>query len=353
MFPDALSRPGRRPAHTSLLRALRDGVDKRVLRRQPPSAVILAPELKGERLDRAVQSALRSAGHEVSVREVRRALEEQQIRVDGRPRAPGERARGGEAVQLGAFVPRLEAVLLPEPALLARAPVLAEDARRLVLDKPSGIPTHPVRAGETGTLLHAAIARAPEIAACGPPLEGGAVHRLDTPTSGVVVFARTPDERARLREAFREHRIEKRYLALVFDPDRRIGSRPVIDAVHIGPGPTRAQVAVLRDARPVHAEQLFAQTTFVRRQTLADGHAWVEATTQYGRRHQVRAQLASLGAPIAGDALYGGPAPAPVPRLALHAAELLLPDGARHRAPVPAELALALAQLGGSTEDDG
>ncbi|MCA9554459.1 MAG: RNA pseudouridine synthase, partial [Myxococcales bacterium] len=211
--------------------------------------------------------------------------------------------------------------------------VLFEDPHLLVLDKPSGVPTQPLRPGEGGTLLGAAVARAPAIAAAGPPLEGGLVHRLDVGTSGVVVFAKNAAQRMHLRDDFNHHRIEKRYLALARGtlPDAAVAEGPIgpggPDRVRVGPGgqPARTEVEVL--AR------------------FEDGLLWVEARTSTGRRHQVRAHLADLGAPIVGDPVYGaGPEPL-LARLGLHAAAVTLADGRRFEAPVRGALAEVLDGL--------
>src|SRR5262249_47041906 len=93
--------------------------------------------------------------------------------------------------------------------------VLLEDRDLVALSKPAGMPTHPLRQGERGTLANALVARFPECARAGAQLrEGGFVHRLDAGTSGVVVAARNHAAWVELRAAFREGRVSKRYLAI-------------------------------------------------------------------------------------------------------------------------------------------
>src|SRR5262245_6748734 len=138
------------------------------------------------------------------------------MKVDGKKRAAGDRAGGGEEIALGAFVVRAAASVAAADD--PRAAVLYEDDALLALSKPSGMPCAPLRHGEPGTLLGAAIARAPAIEKAGPPLEGGLLHRLDRDTSGVVLFAKNEATREVMRQAFADHAIEKRYFALVLDP---------------------------------------------------------------------------------------------------------------------------------------
>lgn len=291
---------------------------------------------RGLRFDQAIHEVFVSDGRDVSVRELRRAIREGSIHIDGRRREPGDRAKGGEAIELGEFTPRQEAAVAAEPALASRVAVLFEDARLLALSKPSGMPTAPLRPGERGTLLGVAIARCAEIAAAGPPLEGGLVHRLDVGTSGVVVFAKDLATRAELRDAFSRGAIEKRYLALAFDPSSRVVGG-VIDG-WIGPGPSKDRVRVVA---PETEGALPARTEVRVRERLPHGLVWIEARAVTGRRHQIRAHLASLGAPIIGDPIYGPDLPrsaSVVTRLALHASVVVLPGGPSITADVDGEL---------------
>jgi 23S rRNA pseudouridine1911/1915/1917 synthase len=304
----------------------------------------LGVESRGERLDRAIERQLSAEGRPTSVREVRNGLKEGTIRVDGRRRAPGDRAAGAEAISFAGFVPRAEAEIAPDPSVLARARVLFEDDRLLALDKPPGVATAPLAHGEIGTLLGAAVAHAPEIGRAGPPLEGGLLHRLDRETSGVVLFAKDAERRSELRAAFKNGAIEKRYRALVFDPNEVLAAPRVVDTPLIaGPGPSRMQAARDPDAKGA----LAAKTELRRLATLEGGFAWAEAIARTGRRHQVRVHLALAGAPIVDDPLYGEGSKAPaLGRLGLHAFSLRLPDGRTIEAPIPRDLIAALEALG-------
>ncbi len=279
----------------------------------------------GSRYDRAIHRVLTAAGREVSVREIRQALKNGLITVDGRPKAPGRTARGGERVQWGAFVPRREAVLRPASEWFHEIRVLADEDDLLVLDKPSGLPTHPLRPDEDVTLLNAAIAIRPDVGQAGPHLEGGLVHRLDTGTSGVVVFATCVDGRERLRGDFVAHRVIKRYWALTVPPTWQ---------THRADGAIGGTGQRVRVLPPDDPNGLPAETLLTVRKVDGD-RAWIWAETVTGRRHQVRAHLSALGAPLWGDALYGGRSAA---RLGLHASELELPDGRCFRSPLPPDL---------------
>ena len=90
-----------------------------------------------------------------------------------------------------------------------------EDAHMAVVEKPPGIHTAPLRAGERGTLLESILARYPEVAAVPGirPVEPGLLHRLDRETSGLVIVARQADAFAVLRGSFEAGEVLKEYAA--------------------------------------------------------------------------------------------------------------------------------------------
>jgi 23S rRNA pseudouridine1911/1915/1917 synthase len=215
--------------------------------------------------------------------------------------------------------------------------VLYADDTVVFVDKRAGVPTHPLKPGEVGTVANALIAMFPDMALVGDdPREAGLCHRLDVETSGVLVAARTRPAWVALRAAFSEDRqVTKRYVALVTGPlaDQGTIEVPLAHAGdHVVPGLTEGRAAI---------------TEFVVR-ARAGSYALVDVTLITGVLHQVRAHLAAVGAPIVGDALYGGTAEPGLSRFFLHAASV----GVRHpksgeamvvESPLPAELARVLA----------
>lgn len=288
-------------------------------------------------------------------RKVARALVDEgvaRIIRDGRP-APlrkGDLMRAGDEVTVGES-PRLgPAVVKPEPQLAI--PIVYADAQIVVVDKPGGLPTHPLIPGETRTAASAVAAIFPEVAGVGGRLEGGACHRLDTGTSGLVVFARTDEAYRQLRELFSAGRIEKRYVALCAGdlPAEGKIDHPIAHTK----GAPRARACPQSDRVP--ADALPARTDF-RALERGAGFTLVECRARTGRMHQIRVHLSAIGHPLAGDEMYGGPPVAELTRPFLHASELILPrltlEGAPRnplhvRTPLPADLALALALIWGS-----
>ncbi len=291
---------------------------------------LAVPAPGGERLDVFVARALGA-----SRARVKEAFDASEVRVDGRRARKGDRTIAGSRVTV--LLPEAPGAPVPEPELPLS--ILHEDDRLLAVDKPAGWPTHPLRAGERGTLANAVAARHPECAAAGDELrEGGVCHRLDRETSGVVLVARTPEAYRWVREALASGRAEKLYLALVRGEPPAEGSceRPLASR---GDGPPRAAEA----GRP-------ARTTF-RRLAAKGGFALLGVRIETGVRYQIRAHLAALGYPLAGDPIYGGGEPPPgLDRQLLHASRVALaqPSGGRLEveAPLPADALACLSGLG-------
>ncbi|HEX2658091.1 MAG TPA: RluA family pseudouridine synthase [Polyangia bacterium] len=264
----------------------------------------------GRRLDAFVSARLA-----VSHAAARRLIADGRVRVDGRLRAKGHLVRAGELV-----------TVLPPPELPAVAPATDEQARQLVvlyeddtlvaIDKPPGIPSHPLRPGERGTAANLLGARFPEcVSASLDPREGGLVHRLDTGTSGVLIAARTRDAWSALRQSLADEQSEKSYLAEVWGApeDGRI-------AAAIGRrGRRGATVRVDGGRNPQAAETRWSVLA------RGDETTLVRATLHAGRAHQVRAHLAAAGFPIVGDDRYGSGDDVTASGLRLHAASIAFP----------------------------
>lgn len=176
-----------------------------------------------------------------------------------------------------------------------QVPVLAIHEDWIAVDKPAGLPTQPPKDRKQISLEEVLRAEHKKI---------WLVHRLDTPTSGVVVFARSADAAARLSRMFASREMRKTYLARV---DPRIERELTIET------PIEGKEA-LTIVRPRERDQ-------------------VEIEMRTGRTHQIRRHLASIGHPVIGDKRYGSTVNAS--RLMLHAFRLEHPSLGVIEAPVP------------------
>jgi 23S rRNA pseudouridine1911/1915/1917 synthase len=220
------------------------------------------------------------------------------------------------------------------PRAAAPLRVLHEDADLLVVDKPPGLPAQPTPGGMGSLLLLASehLGR-----------DAGLVHRLDRDTSGVTVFGKSAAATSALAASFRTGSVRKQYLAVTAPGLPASGTC----TLRLARDPSRPGRWVARERDGLEAETRF------RRLGASDVLALAAVWPRTGRTHQIRAHLAALGAPIAGDRLYGGPPrldDEPIGRSLLHAHVLLLPhprNGAPLRliAPVPEDMAPWFAAL--------
>lgn len=230
----------------------------------------------------------------MSSRDAKRALETGKVYLRDTPTADATREVDPAEVSVRANAPRVR--VGADPVIVYRDDHLA------VVFKPSGLLSVPAASQRGAPTLLGEMSR----------VLGGAhaVHRLDQPTSGLMLVARTSPCQAALKQLFLVHRIERHYLALVWGYP---GGEPITVSNKLvrdrgdgkrgsGEGP---------DAKP-------AVTHLLAIERVGRGHALVEARLETGRTHQVRIHLSELGHPVVGDQLYGTSWPGPG-RLALHA----------------------------------
>ena len=236
--------------------------------------------------------------------QTRRLLDRGVVEVDGRrmaAKAKGLPVSAGETIAVAPFTAPDAQRAQPEPELPLR--VVAEGRGWVAVDKPAGVPVHPLREDETGTLLNALVARHPEMHGVGEgALRSGVVHRLDVDTSGVMLFATEEESWRRIRDAFAAHRVHKEYRALVLGRLEGGGAieLPLLLARH-----RPARVRVASDAEAATSRGVWpAGLSWSVVERFADA-TLVAVRPVTGFLHQIRVTFAHLGFPLAGDRTYG------------------------------------------------
>lgn len=239
--------------------------------------------------------------------------------------------------------------------------ILLEDDWIIAVDKPGGMPSASLKAGEVNTVASWLLERHPELAALPKgDIEAGLVNRLDNETSGIVLAARTPDSYEDLRRQFSSGEVGKEYLALVIGspPDDGEVNAPI--AHH--PRKKRRMVVCESEAKTKEWKGRSASTSYRTIERYRDesgdrtqDYALLSVRISTGVRHQIRVHLAHAGFPIAGDDLYRNPKRRAEDNLELgrqflHATKLTIGhpksgDTITIESPLPEDLQEALNQL--------
>jgi 23S rRNA pseudouridine1911/1915/1917 synthase len=239
----------------------------------------------GERIDLIVA---RHAGVPRAV--ARAAIAGGEIALADGPVKPSHRLSVGEVVTGEVVVPE-EAKPQAEDI---HVDVRYEDDHVMVVSKPPGLVTHPVRGHQQGTLVNALLAMGRPLSQT-DPLRPGILHRLDKDTSGLLLIVKDEETHAFLREAMKQRRIERRYYALV----RGVPSESGTIEAPIGRHPKHLSLmAVVSGGK--------SATTHYKVVSATDKVSLLDVKLETGRTHQIRVHLSHIGHPVLGDRVYGG-----------------------------------------------
>ena len=252
------------------------------------------PDLSRSRLQRLIRSGYVEIDHEVVI-------------------------KSGTVLAQGQVI----SILIPPPEPAGIQPesipldIVYESDDLMIVNKPAGMVVHPGAGNWSGTLVHAALAHAPEWEGVGGEVRPGIVHRLDKDTSGLILVAKNDRTHRYLQEQFKNRLVHKEYVALVDgNPPTPIG---------------RIEAPIGRD--PVHRKKMGITSLEKGREAITEykvmesypNHSLIHVYPMTGRTHQIRLHLAFLECPIVGDTLYGRRKPSlPVSRQLLHAYKLCL-----------------------------
>lgn len=268
--------------------------------------LVLGKDDEGRRLDRVLRKAL--GGMPLSA--IHKALRKGDIRVAGARRDPESRCAAGEVVEIsgvllgpGEISPGISLGGPPLPVSPPTFPIILEAPDLVFIDKPIGMLVHD-GADSLEARVRRYLAPSRELSLSFAP---GPLHRLDRNTSGVIAFSKSIVGARAFSEALRERRITKTYLALL---EGRLGANAEWDDFLARDGGSRRSLVSAApklfeppaEAGPSAKEALTEVTPLAS----SGGFTLAAIALGTGRTHQIRAQAAAHGHPLAGDRKYGG-----------------------------------------------
>jgi 23S rRNA pseudouridine1911/1915/1917 synthase len=261
------------------------------------------PSDRGKRLDFFLHERL----PEYSRARLQSWIRGQHVRINEAAAKPSTLLRGAEEI----FVePAQPAPLKATPEDIPLS-VLYEDAAVVAIDKSAGMVVHGGAGVHNGTVVNALLHRFNSLSTVAGDVRPGIVHRLDRFTSGVLLVAKTDAAHRDLAAQFHARSVGKIYLALV--EGTLTGSGRIEKPIGRDPRHRARMTALLATGRQ-------ALTDWKARENF-DGFTFLEIRIGTGRTHQIRAHMAALHHPVAGDRLYGAKA-SPWNRYFLHAHRL-------------------------------
>jgi 23S rRNA pseudouridine1911/1915/1917 synthase len=261
----------------------------------------------GARLDIALVEILT-----ISRSQAQTMIEEGRVVVNGKqPKKAGDRVKTGDTITFSEPIAVAETkapfgIKKNTPARIApvaKVKIIASTPDFIVVEKPSGMLTHPTEAGETNTLANFLTAQFPELAKVGDsPERPGIVHRLDKEASGLLVVARTQAMFEFLKDQFKNRTIGKHYTVLVHDPMPRVEG--TIDfPIERSENAERMAAVPKTEKGLVTDKGKEALTDFLVIKNYVN-FSLLDVTIHTGRMHQIRAHMFAYNHPVVGDPLY-------------------------------------------------
>ena len=223
---------------------------------------------------------------------IQKLIKSNLITVNNELKKPSYILKTNDVIEISASTEE-EIKILPENLPID---IIYEDENMLVVNKPSGMLTHPTTTEKTGTLVNALLNYCKDnLSDINGEFRRGIVHRLDRNTSGLIMVAKNNDCHEFLAEQIKKRSIEKKYLAIVrgvIDKDEFIIDKP------ISRNPKKPEkMMVSENGKPsvtkVKVLERFSDATYL------------ELNLITGRTHQIRVHLSDIGHPVYNDTLYG------------------------------------------------
>ena len=249
----------------------------------------LAPESVGLRLDRWLAEQC----PDLSRSQLQNLIEAGSVTCNGSPLNKKDKLKAGQTILL----------TLPDPQPIEAQPqnipldIVYEDDSLLVVNKPKGMVVHPAPGNPDGTMVNALLWHcAGRLSGIGGAIRPGIVHRIDKDTSGLLVVAKTDAAHQALTEQMSVHSIHRVYHAVVYGNLKE--DTGFVEAP-IGRDP--------KDRKKMAVTQQNSKYAYTGWQVLerCGNFTYIACKLKTGRTHQIRVHMASIGHPLAGDAVYG------------------------------------------------
>lgn len=242
---------------------------------------------EGQRIDIYLAGIM----HDFSRSKIQSLLKDGSILLNGKKIKPSYSLNENDVITIS--YPEQNNLILPENIPLE---IIWEDENMAVINKPSGMLTHPTLQELSGTLVNALLYKyGDNLSDVNGDMRRGIVHRLDRNTSGLIMIAKNNQTHEFLVNEMKEKRFEKKYLAIV---------RGVINEDYfeinspIGRHPTQPHKQTVR----VDGKESLSLVRVLERFKDA---SFIEIALVTGRTHQIRVHLSSIGHPVYNDTLYG------------------------------------------------
>ncbi len=234
-----------------------------------------------------------SETEEITRSAAQKLIENGFVTVNGQKKPKNYRVCDGDEIETDYPEP------VPDTALPENIPldIIYEDDSLLVVNKPKGMVVHPAAGNYTGTLVNALLYHCEGgLSGINGVIRPGIVHRIDKDTAGLLIVAKNDEAHLSLATQIKEHKADRIYRAVVIGnlrEDEGVINKP------IGRSPSdRKKMAIRQDGREA--------VTHYKVLARYRGFTYAEMRLETGRTHQIRVHMASIGHPLAGDALYGG-----------------------------------------------